>query len=138
LIKTRVVEKDEHDNKGVRVILNLGHTIGHAIEAAASYGKSYSHGRAVALGMLSASFISRQLGLLDEKDYSRIKRLIKNIGLATTLKGLDAEDILSAQEHDKKFIHGRNRFVLPVRIGQTIIKENIPRPLIADSITHLL
>ena len=137
-IKAKVVEKDEHDNKGVRVILNFGHTIGHAIEAAASYSKSYNHGHAVALGMLSASFISRQLGLLDEKDYLRIKGLLKKIGLPVTLKGLDLEDILSAQEHDKKFIHGRNRFVLPVRIGRTIIKENIPRQLIEDSITLLL
>lgn len=137
-IKRNVVERDEHDNKNIRVILNLGHTIGHAIEASAHYSKLYTHGQAVGLGMLSASFISRELGLLDEKAYLKIKTLIKKIGLPATLKALDAEDILSAQEHDKKFIHGKNRFVLPVKIGKVIVKENISRALIKKSITSLL
>ena len=78
-IKARVVEKDEFDNKGVRVILNLGHTIGHAIEAAAHYKKSYSHGQAVGLGIIAASYISRELKLLSEKDHRRIRDLIKQI-----------------------------------------------------------
>ena len=136
-IKAKVVEKDEHDNKNIRVILNLGHTVGHAIEAAAHYSKSYSHGQAIALGMLSASLISRQLGLLDEKCYLKIKSMIKKTGLPTVLKGLNAHQILSAQEHDKKFIHGKNRFVLPIKIGKTIIKEGIPTSLVKKSITML-
>ncbi len=137
-IKAGVVEKDEYDRKNVRVILNLGHTIGHAIEAAAQYKKSYSHGQAVALGMLAASRISMRLGLLDKNTYSRIKKLIKNAGLPSVIKGLDADSIFSAQEHDKKFIHGKNRFVLPVKIGRVIVKEGIPSSLIKDSIASLL
>jgi len=137
-IKARVVEKDEHDNKNIRVILNFGHTVGHAIEAAAHYRKSYSHGQAIALGMAAASFISKELGLLNEKAYLKIKALIKKIGLPTMLKGLDIESILSAQEHDKKFIHGKNRFVLPVKIGKVTVKEGIPKSLIKHSIASLL
>ncbi|MBU4312994.1 MAG: 3-dehydroquinate synthase [Candidatus Omnitrophica bacterium] len=137
-IKANIVAKDEYDGKNVRVILNLGHTIGHAIEAAAQYKKSYSHGQAVALGMIAASRISMQLGLLDKSAYSRIKKLIKNAGLPSVIKGLDTGNIFSAQEHDKKFIHGKNRFVLPVKIGKVVVKEGIPRSLIKDSIASLL
>ena len=136
-IKARIIEKDERDTKNIRIILNFGHTIGHAIEAAAHYSKLYSHGQAIALGILSASLISRDLRLLDEKVYLKIKRLMEKIGLQTSIKDLDVQDILSAQEHDKKFIHGKNRFVLPVTIGRVIVKENIPRSLIKRSITTL-
>ncbi len=136
-IKARVVEKDEFDNKNIRVILNLGHTIGHAIETAAHYSRSYSHGQAIALGMLSASFISKQLGLLTKKDYLKIKSVMKKLGLLIGLKGLSTRGIMSAQEHDKKFIHGKNRFVLPVKIGKTVIKENIPKSIVRDSISML-
>lgn len=136
-IKARVVEKDEHDNKNIRVILNFGHTIGHAIEAAAHYAKSYSHGQAIALGMIAASFISVELGWLPHKEYLKIKGLIKKLGLPTTLKGVDAKGIMRAQEHDKKFIHGRNRFVLPVKIGRVRVRENIPVALIKKSVSAL-
>lgn len=138
-IKAEVVERDERDNKGIRVMLNLGHTIGHAIEATMQYKKDCSHGQAVALGMLSASFIARELALLDEKSYLKIKALIKKIGLPTRLKdkGIDMQSIFYAQEHDKKFIHGKNRFVLPVKIGKVVVKENIPTTLVKDSISIL-
>jgi len=137
-IKARIVARDEYDNKNIRVILNLGHTIGHAIEAAAQYKKSYSHGQAVALGILAVSHMSVRMGLLNEKLYPKIKRAIKRAGLPTVVKGLDIDDIFSAQEHDKKFIHGKNRFVLPVKIGKVIVKEGIPKSLIKDSIASLL
>lgn len=137
-IKARVVEKDELDNKDTRIILNFGHTVGHAIETAAGYGKAYDHGQAIALGMLAASFISMKLSLLAKADYLKIKALIKDSGLPTVLKGVSVKDIMLAQGHDKKFICGKNRFVLPVRIGKTVIKEDIPESLIRESIKSLL
>ncbi len=137
LIKARIVEKDEMDNKNLRVILNLGHTIGHAIEAASNYSKSYNHGQAVALGILASTYISEKAGLLTDKDSRRIRDLIRNAGLPLKLKNVRQKDILSAQVHDKKFIHGKNRFVLPVRIGKAVIKENIPESLIKESLVHL-
>ena len=138
-IKARVVEKDEFDNKNIRVILNLGHTIGHAIEAGAHYTKAYNHGQAVSLGIIAALFISRNLNLIDKNLCKKIYGLIQKIGLPTSIKGkkLDAKDIFSAQEHDKKFIRGKNRFVLPIKIGKVIVKENIPKALIKKSITSL-
>jgi 3-dehydroquinate synthase len=137
-IKAALVEKDERDNKNMRVVLNFGHTIGHAIETAAGYSKGYSHGQAVALGMLAASFISVESGLLSRSEYLKIKRLIKDAGLPIILKNLNLKDIMLAQEHDKKFIHGRNRFVLPKRIGKVVVKEDISEPLIKEAITRLL
>ena len=139
VIKAKVVEKDEFDNKNIRVILNLGHTIGHAIEAGAHYAKAYNHGQAVSLGIIAALFISRNLNLIDKNLCKKISDLIKKIGLPTSIKGkkLDTKDIFSAQEHDKKFIRGKNRFVLPVKIGKVIVKENIPKALIKKSIASL-
>lgn len=137
LIKARIVERDEKDNKNIRVVLNLGHTIGHAIETSVQYSGRYSHGQAVALGMLSAIYISKRLGLSSENLYTRVKGLFDKIGLACTLKGLKQEDVLSALRHDKKFIHGKTRLVLPVRIGKVIVKENVPEALIKESILHL-
>jgi len=136
-IKARIVEKDEKDNKNIRVILNLGHTIGHAIETSAQYSSQYSHGQAVALGMLSAIYISQRLGLSGNNLCIRVRRLFNKIGLPCILKGLDREHILSALRHDKKFIHGKTRLVLPVSIGRVIVKENIPESLIKESIAML-
>jgi len=137
LIKARIVEKDEMDNKNVRVILNLGHTIGHAIETASNYGKSYNHGQAIALGILASLYISEKIRLCKKSDSRRIKNLIKNTGLPVCLKNADLENILSAERRDKKFIHGKNRFVLPVRIGKVIVKEGIPENLVKESIESL-
>jgi len=137
LIKSRIVEKDEKDNKNVRIILNLGHTMGHAIEAAANYSKFYNHGQAVGLGILASVYIAREMGFLTEVDGSRIENIIKNIGLPIKLNNVNLKNILLAQRHDKKFIHGKNRFVLPARIGKTIVKEGIPEALIKKSIEML-
>jgi len=136
-IKAGIIEKDEMDDKAVRVVLNLGHTIGHAIETAAGYRKSYSHGQAVALGILSSSFIARSMGILTETESGKIKNIIKNAGLPVRLKGISLKKILRAHRHDKKFIHGKNRFVLPARIGKVIVKEGIPEQVIKSAISNL-
>jgi len=137
LIKAGVVEKDEMDNKNVRVMLNLGHTIGHAIEAAANYRRSYNHGQAVALGMLSSVYIAEKMDLAAKGVGQRIKNIIKNIGLPVKLKNVNLRNILSAQSRDKKFIHGKNRFVLPVGIGRTMVREGIPMRLVKEAIENL-
>ena len=137
LIKAGVIEKDEMDNKNVRVMLNLGHTIGHAIEAAASYRRSYNHGQAVALGILSGVYIAEKTGLLAKAAGQRIKNIIKNIGLPVKLKNVSLRKILSAQSRDKKFIHGKNRFVLPAGIGRVVVKEGIPERLVKEAIQSL-
>ena len=129
LIKTLVVQQDEKEEKGIRTILNFGHTIGHAIEAAGKY-HFYNHGEAIAVGMICASQISERLGLLSKKSGIRIESLISKIGLPTKIRGIKLLDILSAHLHDKKFTSKRNRFVLPTTIGKVTIHEDVPLKII--------
>ncbi len=125
-IKAEIVEKDEFDRKGVRAVLNYGHTIGHAVEAACGYSKRYNHGEAVAIGMAAAADIALELGMLARDEAVRIKQLIKKSGLPTGLKGLSFSKIYKAHLHDKKFIHRKNRFVLPAKIGRVKVVEGVP------------
>ncbi len=131
-IKAGIVEKDEFDRTGSRAILNYGHTVGHAIEAAAKYSNRYNHGEAIAIGMVASCKISRRLGILGEKDASRIIALIKKLGLPTVARGVRFQDVYDAHLHDKKFIRGKNRFVLPLRIGKMKVAENVPDAIVRE------
>lgn len=133
-IKARVVERDEFDRTGVRAILNFGHTIGHAIESASKYSSRYNHGEAIAIGMTAACGISRRLGSISAKDSERIISLISSLGLPTKARGIKSRDVYNAHLHDKKFIHGKNRFVLPVRIGKVKIVEDVPEAVIRETL----
>ncbi|OGX15198.1 MAG: 3-dehydroquinate synthase [Omnitrophica WOR_2 bacterium RBG_13_41_10] len=132
-IKAGIVGRDEKEEKGIRTILNFGHTIGHAVEAAGGYNK-YNHGEAIALGMLAATGISNRLGLLKNKDALRIANLIKKIGLPTKIQGVAYQKIISAHYRDKKFIGIKNRFVLIKGIAKTKIVENIPLEIIKEAL----
>jgi len=132
-IKAKVVGRDEREEKGYRTCLNFGHTIGHAIETAAGYTR-YSHGEAVAIGMLVASDISRRLGLAPAAACARIERLLKAVGLPVRIKGISARKIINASYHDKKSRGRKNRFVLIRGIGETKIKEDIPLPIIKEAL----
>lgn len=133
-IKASYVEKDECDRLGVRAALNYGHTIGHAIEAVSGYSSRYYHGEAVAAGMVAAARIAVMLRAMDRSDAARIEKLIRACGLPAAIKGLSYARLHRAYLHDKKFIHGRNRFVLPVRIGAVKIAEGISDSVIKEAI----
>lgn len=132
-IKAEIVSGDEREEKGVRTILNFGHTAGHAIEAAARY-KTYNHGEAISLGMIIAADTSRYLGFITNETLNRIEHLIKTIGLPTRIKKVSLPSIINAYYRDKKFIGRKNRFVLIKGIGETKIVENIPLELIKDAL----
>jgi len=136
-IKAGIVSKDEKEKKSIRTVLNYGHTIGHAIEAAQGYSGAYSHGEAVGLGMIAAARISRRSGILSAKDLSRIEVLIGDFNLPVRLKKASVGKIMRSLSYDKKFIRGINRFVLPARIGRVIIKEGIPESMIREEIKRL-
>jgi len=125
-IKARVVERDEFDVKDIRIMLNFGHTFGHAIETASGYSSAYNHGESIALGMLLAGEIAVRLKMFAEKDLVRMRTLIKRAGLPVRTRGVPTGGILRAQEYDKKFVAGANRFVLPVKIGTVTVAENVP------------
>ncbi len=138
-IKADVVAKDEFDDKGLRVILNYGHTAGHAIEAASSYSGKYDHGESVAIGMAIAADIALKLKMITQKNAQRITSLIKRCGLPVQAKGLNSSRIYNSLLHDKKFIRGKNRFVLPVGIGRARVTEGIPAAIIKKAIArHLI
>ncbi|MCM8800820.1 MAG: 3-dehydroquinate synthase [Candidatus Omnitrophica bacterium] len=136
-IKAEIVEKDEREEKGLRTILNFGHTIGHAIETAGEY-KRYNHGQAVALGLLVESYLSYRLNYLKKTDLIRIETLIKRVGLPTRIERLSFSQIIKAHYKDKKFKGFRNRFALIQEIGKARIVEDIPLRLISEAIKKYL
>ncbi|MFH1877865.1 MAG: 3-dehydroquinate synthase [Candidatus Omnitrophota bacterium] len=129
-IKARVVEKDERDSRGVRIFLNFGHTLGHAVEAASGYSGRYNHGESVAIGMIMAAEIAVELDMMKKNDFDRIKTLIRKAGLPETIQGLSLKEIMYSHGFDKKFVEGANRFVLPRKIGSVESVEHIPELLI--------
>lgn len=134
-IKSKVVMQDERETSGVRMILNYGHTFAHGFEQALGYSGIH-HGEAVSLGMLSAAYLSRDLGLVSQKFVERQKKLIKDLGLVTSVKKfkLSAKRILAGMEHDKKKQKGKLRFVLPDRFGHVILKGDVPRAKVLKAI----
>ncbi|MBI5150511.1 MAG: 3-dehydroquinate synthase [Candidatus Omnitrophica bacterium] len=132
-IKARVVSADEKETRGIRTILNFGHTIGHAIEAAAGY-RLYHHGESVALGMRVAAEISSRKGMLPAADYKKINGLISDIGLPRKIQGVSLTNILRVMDHDKKFRQGKNRFVLAQAIGKVKVVADIAPTVIQKAI----
>jgi len=125
-IKAEVVSKDEFERKGLREILNYGHTFGHAVETLTNY-RSYSHGEAVAVGMNIAARLAVKLKMLGESDAARIECLLFNAWLPTRIeKKLSADKILTAMMRDKKTLNGKLRLVLPVSIGKVTVKTGVP------------
>ncbi len=128
-IKARVVEQDERETRGVRTVLNFGHTLGHAIETAAGYER-YQHGEAVALGMRAACGLSSALKVMTPLEAVRVETLLTAAGLPARLEGVSPERVLAVMKFDKKFSGKKNRFVLAAGIGRTVIREGIPPALI--------
>ncbi|WP_446745827.1 3-dehydroquinate synthase [Silvibacterium acidisoli] len=121
-MKAEVVGIDERES-GLRMILNYGHTIGHAIEAATQY-KKMLHGEAVGWGMLAATEISRRRGLLTDKDAGRIVDVIHAYGPLPRFRTSVAA-LLDAAGRDKKNKAGLRRFVLADGIGKAVVVENV-------------
>ena len=126
-IKARIVSQDERESAGgPRALLNFGHTFGHALESSTDY-KGYLHGEAVAIGMVLASELSVELGLLMRADRDRIKKLIIKAGLPTNLKPGDPDTatLHAASFRDKKVAAGKLRFVVADRIGSAKVVTDV-------------
>ncbi|NTV29034.1 MAG: 3-dehydroquinate synthase [Candidatus Omnitrophica bacterium] len=132
-IKADVVSRDEKETRGLRTILNFGHTAGHAIETAAGYDR-YHHGEAVALGMRVACAISCRLKLMKPFEAARVECLLSAVGLPQVVEGLPLTRILKAMQFDKKFQGKQNRFVMARAIGQVVVREAIPEAVLKASI----
>lgn len=130
--KADIVSRDERDRKGVRAVLNYGHTIGHAIEAATKY--AYRHGEAISIGMACVNDIAVKLGYLDKNIAARIENLLIKVGLPVSIKKCREEDIMSFFWRDKKFVNGKNRLVFATKLGATKIVEDVPVDIIKSVI----
>jgi 3-dehydroquinate synthase len=123
-IKAAIVARDERET-GDRALLNLGHTFGHAIEAATQYG-TWLHGEAVGAGLVMAATMSRHAGLLASDEVARIERLLERVGLPTRAADVTGAAAMDAMRIDKKAKSGRVRFVLLRRIGEAFLTADYP------------
>jgi 3-dehydroquinate synthase len=136
-IKARIVAADEHETTGERALLNFGHTIGHAIEAAAGYGKLL-HGEAISLGLVAACRISVAKAGLDTADSDRITALLEKYRLPVRLPAeIPRQAILAALGADKKFEEGAIRFVLCPRLGEAYVSKDVTLEDITRSLDAL-
>jgi 3-dehydroquinate synthase len=130
-IKADVVAVDEHET-GIRAILNFGHTFGHAIEAAGGFS-TYTHGEAVAIGMVWVTDLSQRMGLCNADLLMRVKRLLQSLGLPIALKAR-IEGIRDTLLLDKKAVAGCLRFILVEDLGRVSIRDDVPSQLVEEII----
>jgi 3-dehydroquinate synthase len=124
-VKGDVVEKDEREG-GLRRILNLGHTLGHALEAVTRY-RRFTHGEAVGWGMIGEAWIARRRGMLTEAAFDAIASAVDRVGPRPRVSDLRGESILDAVSRDKKAARGRVAFVLPVELGRVVVRPDVER-----------
>lgn len=122
-VKVDVVSRDERE-AGLRRVLNLGHTFGHALEEITHY-RRFLHGEAVAWGMLAATTLAGRAGLIEPSDVLRITALIRRVGKLPPIRDLRPERVIALLPHDKKSVGGRIHWVLPERIGRIRIVGTI-------------
>ena len=134
-LKAHVVSEDERE-QGLRIVLNYGHTVGHALEAAGNY-RVLKHGEAVLLGMAAESFIARELGLLPPEVHERIQKLVQRFPLRFSKSVFAPARVLAALARDKKSVDGKARFVLPLRLGEVQVVDEVGNPLVRASLRKL-
>ncbi|WP_456479489.1 3-dehydroquinate synthase [Nautilia sp.] len=124
-LKADVVNQDEKE-KGIRSVLNYGHTFGHVIENLTDYN-TYLHGEAVAIGMVMANELSHELGYLNKEEAERIKKLLEKNSLPTHYEIKDAKEFYEHFFADKKTLDDKIKFIIPEKIGKYKIVENIDK-----------
>ena len=134
-IKAKVVNRDERES-GLRMILNLGHTVGHAIEQATRY-KALLHGEAVGWGMIAALAIAARRGSISVQQFHRLEDLIHLYGPLPPLK-LRTQKLIAATGSDKKNVGGVRRFVLPIGIGDAGIVQDVSPAELEAAVTYML
>jgi shikimate kinase/3-dehydroquinate synthase len=137
-IKGAVVSEDERETGGVRELLNYGHTLGHAFEAAGGY-EALLHGEAVAVGMIAAAEIGRRVGITPEALVDRQRILIERSGLPLKPpKGIDRARVVTALALDKKIVAGGQRWVLLEDVGRPIVNSDVPKDVVEAVLDDLL
>jgi 3-dehydroquinate synthase len=134
-MKAGVVHRDEREN-GLRMILNLGHTVGHALEQATGY-KTLLHGEAVGWGMIAALFLAHKRGAITSGQFDRLENLIHLYGPLPPL-ALKARKVVASTGSDKKNVGGIRRFVLPIGIGDAGVVEDVTPPELEGAVNYML
>ncbi len=133
-LKANVVEKDEREEIGVFGHGMSGHTFAHAFEAVGGYGV-WLHGEAVAAGMICASKLGEKLGMVPPAVTARQRDLLQSLGLPITpLPSWPAEDLIATMRRDKKAAAGHLRFILPTKIGDVRLVDNVPESLVREAL----
>lgn len=122
-VKVDVVNRDEREAR-LRLVLNLGHTFGHALEEATAY-RRFTHGEAVGWGLLAVIRLGVRLKLLGERDAARMSELVRQVGPLPHISDLDPKRVLELLSRDKKAIGGRIQWVIPERIGRVRIVSDV-------------
>ncbi|UCC31551.1 MAG: 3-dehydroquinate synthase [Phycisphaerales bacterium] len=136
-IKANIVQKDVHERAGLRMLLNFGHTIGHAIEECCRF--ALRHGECVSLGMVAACRLSHAMGLLDESVVRRAETTLARFGLPTELRDpIETDLIMATIRKDKKIRGGTEQFVLLEAIGRPVVRNDIPQQAVRDAYESLL
>ena len=138
--KAAIVARDERET-GERALLNLGHTFGHALEAATGFSDRLFHGEGVSVGMVLAAEFSAQLGMIGEADAARVRDHLAGVGLPTHLQDIagfsqeglgDADALMTLMAQDKKVKRGRPTFILLKAIGQAVVVPDVDPLLVRD------
>jgi 3-dehydroquinate synthase len=135
-VKSGIVSEDERES-GRRILLNYGHTIGHALEAATGYGR-FSHGEAVAIGMTGAAMLAHDLGLLPRDVLEGQSALLQAFGLPTGCSGVDTVNVQDAMELDKKARGKVVRWVLLKGVGSPVIRDDVAEERVREVLGRLL
>ena len=130
-IKAEFIELDEKDEKGIRIALNFGHTLGHALEILDS---DMRHGEAIAIGMIFAGKLSMRLGLIKKDDFTRYNELLRKICLIKNIPLIDTSKIVRIMHKDKKNTSNSINFVLPTGIGKKPILKPLDEKLIISEL----
>ncbi len=130
-IKAGIVREDAEERSGLRMLLNFGHTVGHAIETCAGY--ALRHGECVALGMVAACRVGERIGLTAPTLTARVAALLSRLGLPTVLESPpEAEAVMEVMRRDKKIADGKARLVLLEDAGRPIIRDDVPESLVRE------
>jgi 3-dehydroquinate synthase len=135
-LKAGVVSEDEREG-GLRMILNYGHTVGHAIEAVSGYA-GILHGEAISAGMMAAAAIGRRMGVTPAVVGERQRALFERYGLPLSHAGVDAGAVVAAMAHDKKVEASRVRWVLLEDFGRPVIRDDVPDDVVRAALSEVL
>ena len=144
--KASIVSRDEREN-GERALLNLGHTFGHALEAATGFSDRLFHGEGVSVGMVLAAEFSAQLGMISAADAARVERHLASVGLPTHLQDIagfaqeglkDADALVALMAQDKKVKRGKLTFILLQAIGRAVVANDVEPALVRDFLQQKL